>query len=126
METLVCPMCGCSLVRLGISKEDSVAYHHSDQDYRFCCQGCVDLFITDPEKYLHDTDDVVVCPTCLAEKPRERAGTFEFEGQEVHYCRCPSCEESFRENPDFYVARLEGTISNEGVVDHNGGSVRPQ
>ena len=126
MKTLVCPTCGCSLVRLGISKEDSVAYSHSDEEYRFCCQGCVDLFITDPEKYLRDTDDVIVCPTCLAEKPRERTATFEFADQEVHYCRCPSCEEAFRENPDFYIARLEGTVPNEGVVDHNGGSVRPQ
>ena len=126
MKTLICPACGCSLVRLGISNEDSVAYSHSGKDYRFCCQRCVDIFVTDAEKYLRDTSDMVVCPTCLAEKPRERADTFEFAGQDVHYCRCPHCEEAFRERPDFYIARLEGTIPSEGVVDHDGGSVRPK
>ena len=125
MKTLICPTCGCSLVRLGISKEDSVAYRHTDEEYRFCCQGCVDVFLTDPEKYLRDTNDVVVCPTCLAEKPRKRSATFEFAGEEVQYCRCPSCAEAIQEKPDFYIARLEGTVPNEGVSGHDGGSVRP-
>ena len=52
METLICLTCGCSLVRLGISS-DKVATHNHDGEARyFCCQGCVDLFVTDPEKYL--------------------------------------------------------------------------
>ncbi len=125
METLICSTCGCSLVRLGVSKEDSVVHHHNGENYRFCCQGCVDVFITDPEKYLKDTNDLIVCPTCLAEKPRQRSATFTYAGQEVPYCRCPYCAEVFQKNPDFYIARLEGTIPNEGVLDHEGGSVRP-
>lgn len=47
MKTLICPTCGCSLVRLGISKNKSVAQHHDGEEYRFCCQGCIDVFITD-------------------------------------------------------------------------------
>ncbi len=125
MKTLICRTCGCSLVRLGVSKEDSVAHHHKGEEYRFCCQGCVDVFITDPEKYLKDTNDLIVCPTCLAEKPRQRSATFTYAGQEVPYCRCPYCAEVFQKNPDFYIARLEGTIPHEGVLDHEGGGVRP-
>ena len=75
MNTLICPACGCSLVRLGISREQSVLNHYHDVEHYFCCQECVDLFITDPEKYLQRTSDVIVCPTCLGEKPLARAAT---------------------------------------------------
>ncbi len=44
MKTLVCPTCGCSLVRLGISKEKSVTSHSNGKEYHFCCQGCADLY----------------------------------------------------------------------------------
>jgi len=67
MKTLICPTCGCSLVRLGISRENSVAYNHDDEEHYFCCQGCIDVFITDPRKYLQETEDLIVCPTCLAD-----------------------------------------------------------
>ena len=30
MKTLICPTCGCSLVRLGISKDKAAVYHHND------------------------------------------------------------------------------------------------
>ena len=126
METLICSTCGCSLVRLGVSKEDSVVHHHNGENYRFCCQGCVDVFITDPEKYLQETNDLIVCPTCLAEKPQQWSATFKYAGQEVHFCRCPYCAEVFQKNPDFYIARLEGTIPYEGVLDHEGCCVRPE
>ena len=33
MKTLICPTCGCSLVRLGISKEKSVTNHSNGQEY---------------------------------------------------------------------------------------------
>ena len=69
MNTQICPTCGCSLVRLGVGKDKAVAHHHRDKNYHFCCQGCVEVFITDPSKYLQETKDLIVCPTCLAEKP---------------------------------------------------------
>ncbi len=75
MKTLICPTCGCSLVRLGISKENSLTNHSNGNEYHFCCQGCADLFTADPAKYLEQTKDLVVCPTCLAEKPIKSAVT---------------------------------------------------
>ena len=125
MKTFVCPTCGCSLVRLGISEEDSVAHHHDGEEYRFCCQGCVDLFITSPQQYLEETKDLIVCPSCLAEKPSKWAATVKIQDQDVHFCRCPYCPEAFRKNPEFYVKRLEGRISNKGVLDHEGCCIRP-
>ncbi len=126
MKTPICPACGCSLVRLGISKENSVANHYNGKEYRFCCQGCADLFIAYPEKYLKQTKDLVVCPTCLAEKPIKSAVAMDIGGHEFHFCGCPYCAELFQKSPDFYVERLKGTIAHDGVLDHEGCCVRPE
>ncbi len=126
MKTLICPTCGCSLVRLGVSKEQSATNQYDGTEYRFCCRGCADLFMTGPEKYLQQTKDLVVCPTCLAEKPIESAVTMNIGGQQVHFCRCPYCVEVFKRTPEFYVQRLEGVIPNDGVLDHEGCCVRPE
>ena len=91
MNVLICRTCGCSLVRLGVSKEQAVPYNYDGKEYFFCCQGCVDLFITDSQKYMQETDDLIVCPSCLAEKPRQYAAKLEHEGREVYFCRCPYC-----------------------------------
>ncbi|MEE9128444.1 MAG: YHS domain-containing protein [Phycisphaerales bacterium] len=125
MKTLICPTCGCSLVRLGITKEKSATDRHHGKEHRFCCQGCADLFSTDPEKYLRQTTDLVVCPTCLAEKPIESVVTMNVGGHEVHFCGCPYCAELFLKSPDFYIQRLEGAIPHEGVLGHEGCCVRP-
>jgi len=126
METLICPTCGCSLVRLGISKEKSVTNRYNGKEYRFCCQGCADLFIAYPEKYLEQTKDLVVCPTCLAEKPIKSTVAMDIGGHEVHFCGCPYCAELFQKSPEFYVERLKGTIAHDGVLDHEGCCVRPE
>jgi len=108
MKTNICPTCGCSLVRLRLPKESIVSYHHNDKEYGFCCQGCLDIFKTDPEKYLQEISNLVVCPVCLKEKPIEWAGTLEHEGETYYSCRCPHCEKSFKKKPDYFIKRLEG------------------
>ncbi len=126
MKTPICPTCGCSLVRLGISLDKAVPYSYSGEEFLLCCQGCADLFSTDPEKYLEETKDLIVCPTCLAEKPLQQAVTVEIAEQDVHFCRCPHCAEVFQKDTAFYLQRLQGTIPNAGVLDHEGCCVRPQ
>ena len=125
MQTLICRTCGCSLVRLGISTDQAATYHYNSEAYRFCCQGCVDVFMTDPHTHLQETHDLIVCPTCLAEKPLKWAAKMTIGAQDVYLCRCPYCAEVFQRNPDFYVQRFAGIIPNEGVRDHEGCCVRP-
>ncbi len=125
MKTLICPYCGCSLVRLGISKDQATTYTYRGTACHFCCQDCADEFAADPERHLRRTKDLIVCPTCLGEKPPELAFVFEHAGQEIHYCGCPYCRKEFEKDPDYYIKRLEGMIRSEGVVGHDGGSVRP-
>ena len=107
MKTLICPTCGCSLVRLGISKDKATICTHEDKKYFFCCQGCVDVFVTDPEKRLAETKDLIVCPTCLAEKPPQSAITLEHAGKEIYFCRCPNCLDVFQKKPNYYLGRLQ-------------------
>ena len=126
MNTLICPTCGCSLVRLGISQDKATRLDYIGEPYYFCCEGCADLFGTDPQAYLQESNNLIVCPTCLAEKPRQQAVRVEVGGQHVYFCRCPYCAELFRRDPDYYGKRLEGVIPNAGVLDHEGCCIRPE
>jgi len=111
MKSLICPYCGCSLVRLGISKDKAAKYSYDGTEHYFCCQGCADEFAHDPKQHVQRTKDLVVCPTCLAEKTPEMTFTFEYAGKEVPYCGCPHCQETFNKDPDFYIKRLVGTVA---------------
>jgi len=129
METLICPTCNCSLVRLGITPDKAATYSYNGKKLYFCCQGCADLFITssDPQKYLNEIENLTVCPTCLAEKPPEMAVKLEIAGHQAYFCRCPHCHEAFKKDPDFYIRRMEGRVLNEGIVlDQEGLSTRPE
>jgi len=125
MNTLICPTCGCSLVRLGISKDMASTGQYNGEELYFCCDGCTDLFDSDPERYVKETNDLIVCPTCLAEKPKTSATKINIGGRDVYFCRCPHCMNLYKKDPEFYMNRLEGMIPNEGVLDHDGCCIRP-
>jgi YHS domain-containing protein len=110
MKTPVCPSCGCSLVRLGINLATAKRYEHAGTFYSFCCQGCLDIFMKEPEKYLQEISDVVVCPACLAEKHIDHTVALEHEGETVHFCRCPGCLAAFQRDPRRLLSRLTGTV----------------
>ncbi len=77
----ICPTCGCSLVRLGIEREDAARYEHRGEELLFCCQSCVELFRDHADTYLAQIRDWSVCPTCLAEKPEHLTVSISHEGQ---------------------------------------------
>jgi len=106
--TPICPTCGCSLVRLGINPDEAASYEYEGRKLLFCCQACADLFVERPEQYLDEIRDWIVCPTCLAEKPKHLTVTISHEGQHVHFCRCPCCVDEFRKRPDELLERLGG------------------
>ena len=115
MNTLICPTCGCSLVRLGIANDEAPANTYDGKEYCFCCQGCVDLFIADPMKHLEETKDMIVCPVCLAEKPKVMAVKLQIADEEVYFCRCTHCQDMFRNAPDYYKKRLAGSVGSADV-----------
>ena len=106
MKTPICPACGCSLVRLGIARSDAARSVHDGQEWLSCCRGCAEVFESDPDKYLAEIAGWVVCPACLAEKPKALTVTVQHDREAVHFCRCPCCLEEFRKDPDAMLARL--------------------
>ena len=90
-----------------ISKDKAASSHYDGEEYYFCCQGCADIFVTDPQKYMQEISDLIVCPSCLGEKPRHLAVKEVIAGQEVYFCRCPHCIAAFKEKSDKYIKRLE-------------------
>ena len=106
MQTPICPSCGCSLVRLGLKDADVTRHQHAGSQYQFCCSGCLEIFLTNPEKYLAEISDLIVCPSCLAEKPLALSVGVEHEGSTVHLCRCPHCLDAFKKDPVRLLQRL--------------------
>ena len=115
MNTPVCPGCGCSLIRLGIKAEDAATCIYDGKEYKCCCQGCVDVFLADPEPLSKEISNIFVCPVCLAEKHAEETVRRVLEGIEIHFCRCPACFTLFQKKPEYYLARLAGKTEFEGV-----------
>ncbi len=112
---MICSTCGCSLVRLGIRKDQAIRQEYGSATYFFCCQGCLSLFKQAPEMHLNETSDIKVCPTCLAEKPISFTVRVHFEGTELHFCRCPYCLDTFNDNPQYYLDRLAGNTDFKGL-----------
>ena len=106
---LICPTCGCSLVRLGISKDKSIVYEYNEKDYHFCCDGCVKIFANSPKKYLEEIKNIIVYPICLAEKSIRNTVKLNHNGKYYHFCRCPHCINEFNKNPDYFIKRISGT-----------------
>jgi YHS domain-containing protein len=106
METPICPTCGCSLARLGIAPADAARARRGGTEVLFCCDGCRESFEHDPERYLADVADWVVCPACLAEKPKRLTVSVEYDGSPVYLCRYPCCLDAFRKDPEAMLGRL--------------------
>ncbi|PCI51468.1 MAG: hypothetical protein COB49_01740 [Alphaproteobacteria bacterium] len=119
MQTKICPTCGCSLVRLGITDQQSEQLTFQDMQYFFCCQGCKDIFLKDPEPFVKEVADIHVCPVCLAEKPTAYTVSLIHKGQQIHFCRCIFCTEAFKKDPDYYLDRLAGKTDFKGLFDGN-------
>lgn len=121
MQTLICPTCGCSLVRLGITRDKAVRRHYNDIEYLFCCDGCAKVFDKDPVAALNETNDLVICPSCLAEKPIDQTVVLTFKGETIYFCKCPYCMTVFKENAEYYIKRLSGEIAFSGVFSDSQG-----
>lgn len=115
MKAQICPTCSCSLVRLGISQKEVVIQEYQEREYSFCCHGCAVMFQENPEKFLEEINNLVVCPSCLAEKPIEQTVAINYQGEQIYFCRCPYCVTIFQKNSDYYMKRLAGEIEFFGV-----------
>ena len=121
MNTPICSTCGCSLVRLGITKEKAVFSTYKEKKVLFCCEGCLEVFKTNPEGLLKETSNLIVCPVCLAEKPIKITVKHEFNGVSFNFCRCPFCLDAFKQDEDYFIKRLEWETNYAGIFgEHDG------
>jgi YHS domain-containing protein len=113
--TKICPTCNCSLVRLGIAKSHIEKVSYKEKEVYFCCKGCKEVFSNDPEKYLKEVKEFVVCPTCLAEKLIKYTVKHTFNSLDFYFCRCPHCLTEFHKKPEYFIKRLEGELEFKGI-----------
>ena len=121
MKTPICPVCGCSLLRLGISQNKAASYHYKGEQYWFCCEGCLELFKTDPKQLLNETSNLTVCPVCLAEKPINTTIEHVFNGTLFNFCRCPHCLDVFNQDQEYFIKRLAWQTSYAGIFREQDG-----
>lgn len=121
MQTLICPTCGCSLVKLGVTKNKVVMRNYKNREYLFCCDGCAVIFDKDPETILNETKDLVVCPSCLVEKPIDQTVALSYKDEIIYFCKCPYCMTVFKEDAESYIKRLSGEIEFRGVFSDGHG-----
>ena len=118
IETKICPTCGCSLVRLGIKQESATKITYKNHSYHFCCTGCVTIFNENPEKYLQEIKDVVVCPVCLAEKNINQTVGVKYNDTTIPFCRCTHCASEFQKKPQYYIDRFTGKVEYDGLFNN--------
>ena len=121
MNTPICPACGCSLIRLGITQKKAVSYHYKEKQYWFCCEGCLELFKTAPEQFLDETSNLTVCPVCLAEKPINTTVEHVFDGTLFNFCRCPHCLDIFNQDQEYFIKRLTWQTNYAGIFGEQDG-----
>ena len=94
---------------------------YKGEDYYFCCQGCANKFIAEPEKYLtsaaapqsagaqmagsqQQKPGTVLDPVCgMWVEPAKARGSFDYKNQTYFFCS-PRCAEKFKAEPDKYLA----------------------
>lgn len=108
MYTPICPGCGCSLIRLGISREKAVYFVYDSKDYYFCCRDCLSSFLDDPTTHIQRLEHTFVCPVCLGEKDVTEGVKLNADGAELFFCRCATCMRRFDGNREFYLRRYVG------------------
>jgi YHS domain-containing protein len=62
-ETVVCPVSGKEIKK----SEAKGSYEHKGKTYYFCCEGCKEKFIKNPEKHIQkkaEKEETCSCPMC--------------------------------------------------------------
>jgi len=79
------------------------------------------MFEENFEALLEETNNLVVCPSCLAEKPIDQTVEINYQEEELNFCKCPHCMTVFQGDPEYYLKRLSGEIEFSGVFSEGRG-----
>ncbi len=83
--------------------EEAESHEYKGKTYYFCCAGCKEKFVKDPEKYVKSNGDKIICPVNGNEvKDPEKATSSVYKGKTYYFC-CPGCKEPFDKDPEKYL-----------------------
>ncbi len=96
---------------------------YQGQRIYFCCPGCEDSFLKDPEKYFEQAakDSILfenVQTTCpVMGNPVDKQFFTYYKGRGIYFC-CASCIETFNADPDKYLKTMEEAEKKGMKKDH--------
>ena len=129
-ETVTCATTGKTIKK----SEAKAAYEYMGKTYYFCCEGCKNAFVENPEKYtqkkaekgqmhahahaeegqMHahgEEDGTVADPVCgMKVKKSEAKATYEYKGKTYYFCM-EGCMEKFKKNPEKYAQKAEEMVT---------------
>ncbi len=127
-ETVTCATTGKTMKK----SEAKATYEYKGQTYYFCCDGCKEAFVNNPEKYtqkmmteehmhgeaieehMHasgDEDGMVVDPVCgMKIKKSDAKATYEYNGQTYYFCM-EGCLEKFQKDPQKYAQKADEMVT---------------
>ncbi len=96
---VVDPVCGMEL-----KKEDAKhTYEYKEKTYYFCMASCKEKFVKNPEEYLKDVEEEIICPVSGETFAKsDAAGSMEYEGKTYYLC-CAGCLDKFKADPAKYI-----------------------
>jgi YHS domain-containing protein len=97
---------------LGDKIDKNVYLDYEGQRIYFCCAGCKDTFLKDPEKYFKKIEDDGVllesvqkkCPV-MGDKI-DKKEYIDYKGRRVYFC-CAGCKEKFNKEPEKYLKNIK-------------------
>lgn len=107
----------CPVMDNPINKDVFVEYR--GKKVYFCCSGCDDTFLADPETYLPKLPQFqqTLCP--VMDNPINKDVFIEYEGKKVYFC-CPGCDDAFLKEPEKYLNKLPQFDQAETKNEHTG------
>jgi len=99
-ETITCPVSGEKVLK----SEAAGPYKYNDNEYYFCCNGCLEKFKNDPEAYLNKTEDLI----CGMTIDKRTAKKVSYEGKDFHFCS-DNCKAEFEKDPKAHVMKAMKT-----------------
>jgi len=100
-----CPVMGGKI-------DKDVYLDYQAQRVYFCCSGCNETFLKDPEKYFKKFQDEGVLSESLQKKCPVMGGDIDkkvfidHKGRRVYFC-CAGCEEKFLANSEKYLKKMK-------------------
>jgi YHS domain-containing protein len=129
-ETVTCATTGKTMKK----SEAKATYEYNGKTYYFCCDGCKEAFVKEPEKYIQkkateehmhehgqteegqmhaagEEDGTVVDPVCgMKIKKSDAKATFEYNGKTYYFCM-EGCLEKFKKDPEKYAHKAEEMVT---------------